>query len=309
MVVKVKTAAELAEPKGTEVKDELEVEVEQTGDEDEVVLPEGDTDEWGDLLDEIEEDDLAEPIKDDEPEPKPKDEPIPEGDTPAVKPAEEPIATPEEVIPEVIPEVTEEVQAPKKTPEEVQAELATARTKAEEELVSTFQLTEEQADALVEEPNKVLPQMMAKLYLDSYTSVMQAVQQQMPQMVQAVIAQSQAAQDTENSFFQAWPQLSKPEYKDTLDRIADTYRAVNPKANAETMIKEVGAQAWVALQLPIDELMAHTAAVQKPPAAPAKPTGRLPAGPGNPTISSKQVTQKPKNEFEQLADEFLLDDD
>lgn len=198
---------------------------------------------------------------------------------------------------------------PTKSPEERAAEFAELRRGAEEELVKTFQLTEEQADNLIENPNEVLPQMMAKLYLDSYASIIQAVQANIPQMIQATMAQTQVEKTAETQFYSEWPQLNKPEYQDTLRRVADSYRVANPKATAEQFIKEVGAQGWVALRLPLDELVAHTSGkkVASPRLLPSG--GRAPASPGNASLTGQAPVRRPLNEFEQMAEELLLEDD
>lgn len=212
----------------------------------------------------------------------------------------EPVVQEAVVVPPVVPV---------KTTEEQQAEFAEMRKKAEEELVNTFKLTEEQADSLIENPNEVLPQMMAKLYLDSYASIIQAVQANMPSMVQAVLAQSQTQQSAQQQFYTEWPQLNKPEYQDTLKRVADSYRVANPSASTEDFIKEVGAQGWVALRLPLDELIAHTTGKPVVKAATVVPGGRAPASPGNASQAGRTPVKKQLNEFEQMAEELLLEDD
>jgi len=205
---------------------------------------------------------------------------------------------------------TEEIVAetPQPTQEEYDATIAEAKQKALTSLEEQFQLTEDQADALVTDPNTVLPQMLAKMYLDVYTNVMQGMQQQLPQMVHGVVQNSEVQARGKAAFHEAWPQLAKAEYSQTVERIGEAYKQMNPKATREEFIQEVGAQAWVALRLPLDELLAHTQAAPVPIADPKVTTLRTPAAAGSVPAAGKAPVQKQSNAFESLADEFLDED-
>jgi len=224
---------------------------------------------------------------------------IPTAEEPA---AEEP--EPENVeIPEAVtPEDT-------RTPEQVQEEITTARKTAREKLVDSFKWTEEQTEQFEENPSAVMSSMAADLFLDLYDSISQGLRSQMPGMVQGIMSQQDAMRKNEQTFYNAWPDLSKPEYRATIDRIANTYRQQYPSTDNATAVKEIGAQAWVALRLPLDQLVAQTTVEAKAPAArPAVIPNHVPASAGNAPQSAKVPVMQAGNEFESLADELLNDD-
>ena len=75
-------------------------------------------------------------------------------------------------------------------------------------------------------------------------------------------------------------------------------------------MKEIGAQAWVALRLPLDELMAHTQdAPQALAPAPVAAPQHVPASAGNAPHAARVPVQQTGNEFTELANEILLDDE
>ncbi len=217
--------------------------------------------------------------------------------------AETETETEEEVVIDEAPEATPEV-----TQEEYNEQVQSAREKATEELVTKFQLTEDQADDLVSDPNSVLPQLLANMYLDLFTNVMQGMHSQLPNMIQGVVSTTERESKQKNAFFTAWPQLNKAEHMKTVKRVGDNYSALNPKASRDDFIREVGAQAWVALRLPIEELLAHTGGGQAITQAENVTQLRSPASPGNATKAGVAPVKAVGNSFEMLADEFLDDD-
>lgn len=281
--------------------------------------PDDNTDDWAEFLVDDENEVIPEAVK---AELKEELEVIPEevvvpaeaAETPLVEevPAvlEEEVAAAEET-PEVVvpPVVVEEALPETRTPEEVTAAIAEARSNAHKNLVTQYTMTEDQVDEFRESPDAILANLAADMYLDTYDSIMAAVQQQVPQMIQQITTQNTQRQAADQEFFGSWPQLAKAEFRPTIDRIAQSYRALNPKTSNEDAIKEIGAQAWVALRLPLDQLIAHTSgkpqAVKTPVAAPAV---RTPANPGAASQSQRAVPAVELNEYEILAEEFLEDD-
>jgi hypothetical protein len=249
-----------------------------------------------------------------EPEPEPETAEAAEEETPAEEPEpEEPEPEPpaeaaeaeEEVVVPETPEVPEEPENTR-TPEEVAEAAKKARESARENLVEQFKMTEEQEEAFAQNPGEFLSNLAADLYLDLYDSMMVGIQTQMPQMVQGIIHTQTTKTKAEQAFFKAWPQLAKPEYKATIDRISDTYSANNRGASQEDAIREIGAQSWVALKLPLDELLALTQT-----SAPAEPEPKVeiqhvPAGTGAARGNAPKPPQL--NDYEQLAEEFIFED-
>lgn len=244
-----------------------------------------------------------------------KEEPKPE-ESEEEKPSEE---TPPEEVKPVEPEVPAEevkvspVVAPPedtRTPEEVTAEVTKAREDARANLVESYKMTEEQVEQFEEDPSVALSNLAADLFLDLYDSISQGLRGQMPGMVNGIMAQQAAVTANENAFFGAWPQLAKPEYRETVDRIASAYRQQNPTTDNTTAVTEIGAQAWVALKLPLDQLVAHTQGETTEIVTPELPIPtHVPASAGNAPHSARAPVKQARNEFEQLADELLLDDE
>ena len=266
---------------------------------------------WDDLLDENGVEDevpkvTAEvvPVKEEIP---PEEVTAEETPPEVVPPAEEvPVAETPSVA-EVPP--VEEPPAETRTPEQVTAEITKARETAHEKLVESFKWTEEQAEQFEEDPGTVMSNMAASLYLDLFDSISQGLNANMPGMVQGIMHQQVAVQAAEEQFYGAWPKLSNPEYRETVNRIATAYRQQNPTTDNATAVREIGAQAWVALQLPLDELVALTQTVQ-PPAVETviAPPAHVPASAGNAPQSAHAPAANESNDFVNLADELLLDD-
>jgi len=310
MTVEIKTQDQLSSEKAEEVTS-----VEETTVVDETVEDELDsegTDEWGDLAEDSDEETHAEADPDIEPDTEGDvdAEAEPEGTSEDEEPTgEEEAKTEEESEPEakdVIVETPEDETTPESN-EEFVARTTEARSKAMEELENKFQLSEEQADELISDPNKVLPKMMAGLFLEVYENIMGGLRQQLPNMVTQTMTSANDARQSQNKFYNAWPQLNKAEYHETVTRIAKNYQAMNPGVSQEAALKEVGAQAWVALRLPLDELLAHTQGDAQ--VTEVAEVSRAPAGTGGASRQGQAPDQPLVNDFTQLADELLLEDD
>jgi hypothetical protein len=167
------------------------------------------------------------------------------------------------------------------------------------------------------EPEKFLPQLAANLHIRVVEGVMQSVFQMLPGVISQQIHGNQTASQNENEFFKGWQELRKPEYNNTLVSIAQAYAKANPKATREKFIKDVGAQAWITLGLPFDQLQAKLGA---PPPAPSPaagpkpdvigPAGYVPAGsPVGPNGGAGVQTPAPGNKWEQLVTEWDADDE
>lgn len=205
-----------------------------------------------------------------------------------------------------IPQVPEEPQPEQLSPEDLQAQ----REQARAELAERFKLSDEQAEALLMNPNEVLPQLVADVFLDVYDQVVGAIQAKLPEVVSGILEQQRVLNEERESFFREWPELAKDEYQPVIQRIKEAYWQMNPKASREQAVKEIGAQAWVALRLPLDGLLKRAGAadealgqgqqeVQNPPP-------RQPAATGGGQFEPPR--ERPKNEFEQLAEELLYED-
>ena len=278
---------------------------------------------WEDLLNEDEDtvDEEQSQLDDDDIEtPQEKAENEAEGDEPSAEETDEQQATDTSVEDETSEggeeAADDEVEIPPieepqdtRSPEEVKAEIEKARENARSQLRERFKMTEEQADEFERNPAEALANMAADMYLDIYDTMLRGFQGMLPGMVESVMANVTNRRMAEQKFYKAWPQLAKKEYRATVDRIAETYRQSHPSVDAETAVKEIGAQAWVALRLPLDELIKHTQGAPSQEQTPVvNPPTHTPAGAGNAPVGSRKPVQRTMNEYEQLAEEFLNDE-
>lgn len=151
-----------------------------------------------------------------------------------------------------------------------------------------YGLSEDDAKTLFEAPEKVLPQLAAKVHLEVVQNVLGTLAQVLPAQIAAV----QQAQVTNKSllddFWNSHPTLDRQADHAAVMQLAQLYRAQNPNASFEEFKQVVGAQAMVALKkLPI----AAPPTVQ--PSAPARPQPHVPAGRGGvPLAPTGQPTRE-----------------
>ena len=202
-----------------------------------------------------------------------------------------------EAAAEAKPEAQEQESV--KEPEPV-VDYETLRSEALVEMEKEFSIAEDDAQALVTEPEKVLPKLAAQVYMRAYENATKSIMAAMPQVVNNILSQNTAIEAATNAFYSKWPKLDRnnPQHTEAVNRIGSVYRQVNPKASAEQFTAEVGAQVSMALGIPFEEIIdAPPTETQKPfvPAAPARG-------------SNPPAQEKPKGQFEAFAEEFIDDD-
>ena len=276
------------------------------------------TEKWNDFLtDEVEEEDDA--VIDE------LETPAPESETPAVDeagseeevveaktepepepaPVEEAVVEPELEKPEAVEQPVEEVvEAPpveepapiQRTAEEVEA----LRSRAQEELRKGYELSTDEAENMLSEPEKVLPALAAKVHMQVYEQVVQGVIAQLPNMVKGIIKQDQEVRSNEESFYDRWPQLK--DHGAQVGQVAALWRQLNPQATTKEAVENIGKHTMIALGYPVggQEVAQATPQVETPNAPPAP----APLGSATPP-----APPKPQGQFEQLADEFLIDEE
>lgn len=162
------------------------------------------------------------------------------------------------------------------------------------ELEQSYAMTEDEGLELLKSPETVLPKLAAQLQLNVMEQVIQQVASMLPQFMDSHVGQQKTSADNRKSFFEAWPDLNKPEYEETLTRVALAYRQANPTANKEKTIKEIGAIAAITLGV------VPNAQVAPPTNQPAQPAYK-PAMPGG---GGRAAVVPVTNEFTQLANEW-----
>lgn len=177
-------------------------------------------------------------------------------------PAEPPAVVPQPVV-EKPPEVQGQQVAPKETPVEEPkvpkpgefAELAQAvqqqRTALEGSLAELYAPNEKQMEEFHTEPQKVLGKLAARIHMEIVQNTLGVLAQNIPSAVNGVLEARTLHDGYESAFYKQWPQLNKADaaQKNVVMQIARSYAHTNPSANSETRIRQIGAQALVALNL------------------------------------------------------------
>lgn len=195
------------------------------------------------------------------------------------------------------PEEQQKQQEQQLSPEQAAAQFAQVREQAEQMLAEYYKLSQDDVNALEEDPTEFLktaiPRLTARVYVDAVVTSIQRVQQALPNIVTQIVSEREESRNAEEAFFQQWPQLR--EHKDTVTRIAAAYRQINPDMPQDQFMRDVGVQAMVMLGLRAEEKPSQ------PKARPFRPAARKKA-------PSTLEAPKPKNAYEQLDEELFGDD-
>jgi len=231
--------------------------------------------------------------------PAPAQEETEEPEVEAEQPEAEPTEVEEEETAPQQPEAKVEVPKQEQTqqPQLTAEEYAENRGKQRNALVDYFgrSIGEEAVDRLQNEPEKVLSELAADLYLTVAENMLAVVREQVPQYVDQVRQHERTVENYQNAFFKQWPELDKGKHWDYVEKTTNMYMTANPNATAEEVLRDVGAATLVAHKI--------TPKSAKPAPVQAKPVARKappPLGGGKPGAGSKQP-QKPKNMFSSMA--------
>src|SRR5438128_9205999 len=158
-----------------------------------------------------------------------------------------------------------------------------------------YNLDEKAVEELNANPAAYIPKAMARVYMDSISAAFQQFSNYLPRMLDQVIQQRNATNASEQAFFNAWPDLA--DKRDVVLRLGRAYRNSNPSATQEDFIKEVGAQAMVALRLTPNGTKPNAVSKQES----FKPAVNTPA----------PVPPVPKinNPFESLLEEYSISEE
>jgi hypothetical protein len=217
-------------------------------------------------------------------------------ETPPAVPPVEPV-----VEPTPVPAAAET-----QTPEQQEAAKATARAGWVTDLTERYQLTEEQANGMRLEPEKVLPQIAAEMHAQVMEGFMQVQRNMLPNMVQSILNQNSSQKEGDEAFFGEWPELAA--HRPLVQSMGQHWRGQNPSGTREDFIKEVGPLVWSAAKLSLQDLVnrGNGQASAPPPAAPPENLGGYspaPQGGGGAPIAPAAVN----NPFGSLAEEWETD--
>ena len=229
-----------------------------------------------------------------DPEPAPEDkggepEPEPEPEEPDPEPEPEPEPEPAPAEPEPAQPVA---QVP--TPEELSAQ----QDQILGALEQRFQMTEEESLQLLQDPAKVMPKLQARLFMDTFQTVMDTMKQLLPDAIENTLQVSQVRQEKVKSFFETWPKLDKAKHGADIARAAQVYATLNPDATEEELIRDVGLQVMAKHGIPlVDEPAPEPDPEPTPP--PRQPSA----------VHNRGSSGGALNLYEAMSEELLSDDD
>lgn len=238
----------------------------------------------------------------------------PEGSQPPASPVPEvkaPAATNDKETPPAV-EPDKSVSQPTQAQEIATEEVPAARTPEQEAQVlgqlqdalsKQYVLSEEQADLLVTDPNKVVPQLLAQMHMNVLSHALRMVQESLPQQFTQHTERALAEQKLNDQFNTAFPDLSlsDKEVNQAVTQAVALVKTQMPKATMEEKIQRVGALTRALLGKP-----APTAqAVQQPVSRPAAPQ---PVSPSRTAPASRSYTAPAKDQWAGLIDEFTRED-
>jgi len=266
---------------------------------------------WGELAAAHDRDDEGEGdtvVVEAEPEPAEEEPPAPKKakKAEAASTEEAPEPEPAPVVAETPPtpattDVPKEIVPPTPAPTTTPADYAAWRTAKVTQLESEYALDEASAQALLTEPELVLPKLAAKVHMEVLEHSMQAMQAMMPVMMQQIQQHTASETQARSLFASINPDLADPSYEAAIMQFGQVYRKVNPTAPAVEASKAIGnlVRAALGIVAPMAEPPASqpAVAVAPTPFTPARGAG----GGRAPVVSG--------NMFEQLATEFLMDED
>ena len=134
-------------------------------------------------------------------------------------------------------------------PQQPQFDPAELEAKAIEQLTTTeYALSDEDKNALIAEPDKVLPGLAARMHVRMQVQLAQQIAQILPGIIQGQLQQATRTQGLENSFFGQYPELNKPHFRQTVQESLAMIRQVNPQATREEVMRDGAALAAVRLR-------------------------------------------------------------
>jgi len=221
-------------------------------------------------------------------------------------PPEEPLETapppePEALAPEAEPEPAPVVE-PEATPPAPPPDMTALRQKEIDRMVGVYAIDETDARDLAVEPEKVLPKLAARVYVDTVEAVTGVLGAQLPNVVRELLRLERNREKAEDTFYSKFPALKDQRFEKSVHSAIKVVRAENPTASMEEVVTQAGIMASLSNKL---SLPAEFISEAPKPAAASKPRSFRPAQPG---ASRPTAPPGPSNEFEKLALEFADED-
>jgi len=140
-------------------------------------------------------------------------------------------------------------EAPAAPPVQEQIDPEKLEQQAVDHLMATdYALSDEDKNALISEPDTVLPKLAARMHVRMQITTAQQLAQILPGMIAQQIQQQGKVQGLESQFFGQYPELNKPEYRATVAESLTMIRNVNPQASRDEVMRDGAALAAVRLK-------------------------------------------------------------
>lgn len=199
-------------------------------------------------------------------------------------------------------------------PEPLTAEqIETARNEYIDSIAEKFAITDEEADQLRTEPEKVLPRLLAKTHTQALEQAVAIMRQNLPQLVGSQLTQQSTAKEVEGKFFGKYPELKSKKAMRTAEKMAKAYRSANPDADLDEVMDNVAFMTWKKLGLPMDKLSERMNGTQSEEINRSSQERRSkesfrPASPGKTGAENRRpASGEAESEFEEIAN--LMDND
>jgi hypothetical protein len=216
---------------------------------------------WGDIT-ASGDDEVADGPAEEPREPAVTEQPVALADAPAQESQEEAALATE------VPQPPQEAQQPQFTPEQI----AAAEQAYMQQLASFYTFNEDDAVRVQTEPEKVLPQLAARLHMDVMKNVMAQMQAAVPQMIQQMQAVNTREQSAQELFYKAWPELKG--FDQQVLQVGRMFRQMNPNASPDEAVKRIGEIALATLGMQRQQAQAQQQQPQQQAFRPSVP-GRV----------------------------------
>lgn len=166
-----------------------------------------------------------------------------------------------------------EQSSPEQTPEQTQQQMATFVESASKLLAEkVYNLDEATAKAVdTQKPSQIIPILAGRIHMQVMTAAMNQFANMFPALLDMHTSQRELVQQTEDTFFEKFPQLKA--HGETVNRIARAYLQQNPKADQAAAMQEIGTMAMLTLRLPLTQPQPTPAAVPTAPVMPVSAIG------------------------------------
>jgi hypothetical protein len=157
-------------------------------------------------------------------------------------------------------------------------EVKQKRAETLQALADHYHLSEEDKQAMLLEPEKVLPRLAAEIQLSTYENALRAVYAQMPGIIENVLVSQNVAHQRENEFFSEFPTLSNPEYRNKIQEAVRYVLHTKPNLSWADAKREIAGLSAYTLGVPLVPQPLPLAAPVPPQLRPHVPAGAGTAG-------------------------------